>query len=198
MITSWTPAHGFISNNTATLVGLKGINLLAGRAQATKTLGDLTLTSIQPGTSGNSLTIEVVVGAGALAATLTNGTDIKVTTQAAGDTWAAIKTKLDSVNTIAALVSIVDDAGGNSSTTAYAKSNLDGGTGDGLIVRMHGDTANGGKTYEDLTISAASDTSITLVASATAQAHISAAAITVSVVVISHNAVSNAISFVTT
>ena len=195
VITSVPNGQGFVHNGDATLTSLIGLNFLANRTQASLVLGDLTITSILPGEAGNNISVEVAAHAGALAVSLA-GQKITISPAAAGNTWAQVKTALEADASIDALISITNDGEGNSTAGAVAAQNLSGGTGDGLIVRMYGNTANGNLMYENLTVSACSDTSITLAASTTAKDHISAAGVIVTVVVISHHVQSNFIQYI--
>ena len=202
VITSWDSTKGFKSAATtgnSDAHTFEGINFLANRAQASLVLGDLTITSILPGEAGNNISVQVLTPSGADVAVALDGNLIKITPAAAGTSYDDIETALDNESSIAALVSVANNAGGNSATSAVAEQNLSGGTGDGLIVRMYGNTAHddgsGSVKYEDLTVTACSDTSIAVAASSTALEHISAADVIVSVVVISHHVQSNFIQF---
>ena len=194
VITSWDSTKGFANNTDSSLVALEGINFLANRAQASLSLGDLTITSILPGEAGNNISVVVEAPANALAVSV-DGLAITISPADGGSSWADIESALSSDSDVAALVSIADNGDGNSIASAVAKQYLMGGTGDGLIVRMYGDTADSGVKYEDLTVTACSDTSLELAVSTTAKAHISAANVIVSVVVISHHVQSNFIQF---
>ena len=200
VITSVPNGQGFVNNNASTLTTLHGLNFLANRAQASLVLGDLTITSILPGEAGNNISVEVAAPAGALAVSLT-GQKITISPAAAGSTYADIETEINQTAAVKALVSVSRENNGNSATGAVAEQNLSGGTGDGLIVRMYGNATHddgsgiGSVLYEDLTVEACSDTSITVDTSTGTQNHISAAGVIVTVVVISHHVQSNFIQF---
>ena len=61
-ITSFDSTQGFIFNANSTLTALSGINFLAGRDQASLTLNNLKIDAVRPGTSGNDITVTVVLG----------------------------------------------------------------------------------------------------------------------------------------
>ena len=208
LITSYDSTKGFSNDDNSTLVALEGINFLAGRDQASLTLNSLTFSAVRPGTDGNNLTITVVKGAAddALLASIDgNDITIRLGCDGAGDLDAAKNTNdnivaeinTTQVATIGTLItaSVAAGQGGESDLAVTAKSSLSGGSGHGFILRMYGNVANGDVKYEDLEISALTDTSMTIRASDTAKAHINAAGDVVTVVVISNNAVSNPIQF---
>lgn len=210
LITSYDTGTTFSAANDSTLIALEGINFLAGRDQASLTLNSLTFSAVRPGTDGNNLTITVVKGApddALLASIAGNDITIRLGCDAAGDLDAAKNTNdkiiteinVTQVATIGTLItaSVAAGQGGASDLAVTAKSSLSGGSGNGFILRMYGDTAVAGVKYEDLEISALTDTNMTILASGAAKAHISAADIAVTVVVISNNAVSNPIQFTT-
>ena len=208
LITSYDATQGFSNDGNSTLVALEGINFLAGRDQASLTLNSLTFSAVRPGTDGNNITITVVKGEAdddLLASIDGNDITLRLGCDNAGDLAAAKNTNdkiLTEINTtrvatIGTLItaSVAAGQGGASDLAVTAKSSLSGGSGNGFILRMYGNTANADVKYEDLEISTLTDTSITILASGNAKAHISAANVVVTVVVISNNAVSNPIQF---
>ena len=206
LITSYDSGTGFAHNANSSLVALEGINFLAGRDQASLTLNSLTFSAVRPGTDGNNLTITVVKGEAddALLASIDgNDITIRLGCDGAGDLDAAkntndnIVTEINTtrVATIGTLItaSVAAGQGGVSDLAVTAKSSLSGGSGNGFILRMYGDTADDGVKYEDLEISELTDTSMTIVATGNTAAHISGNGVVVTLVVISNNAVSNPI-----
>lgn len=154
---------------------IAGDNLLGGRVQASaklfatgSTANYLTLSSIRPGTAGNSLSFEAVnAGAGeALAATIANGKlTITLATDGDGAVLADGSNSLDNIKAainaefdddFAAAVLVGD--GTDEVTAVISASSLAGGTGEGVSVIA----AQPGQADKQLKISAMSDSSITV------------------------------------
>jgi hypothetical protein len=161
-------ASGSVSAaNGSTSLVLKGANLLAGRAKATKAFdsaaasGSLLLTSVKPGLAQNNITLTVVAGSGALSVAVANTTDITVTLADGGSTVSAVVTAINNSATAGLLVVASAANNGASNLKVCAKTALTGGTGNGLSVTIYG-IDNGALISEAAVITATSDTSISI------------------------------------
>lgn len=154
---------------------IAGDNLLGGRVQASaklfatgSTANFLTLSSIRPGTAGNSLSFEAVnAGAGeALAAAVANGKlTITLATNGGGDVLADgsnslsnIKTAIDAAFDDDFAAAVLSGDGDDEITAVISESNLLGGTGEGVSVIA----SQPGQDDKQLKLSAMSDSSITV------------------------------------
>lgn len=153
---------------------LGGVNFLGGRSQATtkifatgSTANFITLTSIRPGTAGNSLAVEIVAAGGdnGLSAAIANS---KLTISLACAGGAIVD---GAANALSAIVTAINGAVDNDFlavsatgdaddriTAAVASANLEGGTGEGFKVFA----AQPGQADKELTLSALTDTSVTV------------------------------------
>ena len=135
---------GSVGNGAGTSgVILYGVNFLAGRAQASVTIGDLVISAVRPGTAGNDLNVVIVEGVG-------NNVDLSVVddevnnlvtiTLGTGGAGALDATKntnaliVAEINAESVLLQASTDNGAGVVSAAVASTDLSGGTGRGLSV----------------------------------------------------------------
>lgn len=117
-----------------------GTALLGGQVQATlsavETTAQLDLEAVNPGGSGNDVSLEIEVGVGALAVGVV-ANKITVTLQAAGDTVADVRDAINGDAAAKLLVQATEGAAGNL-TAAQAEAFLTGGEGPGVSLTLGG------------------------------------------------------------
>lgn len=124
---------------------LSGINFLAGRAQATATIGGVKFSSVQPGKAKNdTYAVKVVLGAGAdadLAAAYNAGVlTVTLGTDGGGAADAAKNTNVLIVNAVNGLKNghvQAELSGVNAAVGVTAETALTGGTGAGISVHAY-------------------------------------------------------------
>jgi len=121
--------------------GVVGSDLLQDQVAATLTLGlttaSLAFTANRPGTDGNSITVALTTGVGALSVAVV-GTAITVTLAAAGSTAAAVKAAIDADADAHALVQVAVSGGGGGTVLDAVATALSGGVGSGFEVLLNG------------------------------------------------------------
>jgi hypothetical protein len=112
---------------------IHGANLLCGQTQASVTIGDITYTVIAPGSAGNSLSVEVTQGVGALGVTFAAS---KLTVELAGadSTNTQVATAVNAA--LNSFQAVVNQNAGNNAVVATAQS-ASGGIGGGIEVLLH-------------------------------------------------------------
>lgn len=117
-----------------------GTGLLGNQVKASLAIvegsGQLDLEAVNPGAPGNGISVEIIVGVGALGINVV-ANKIEVTTQAAGDTINDIANAINGDADAKLLVQASVGAAG-SLTAAQAEKYLDGGVGPGVSLTLNG------------------------------------------------------------